>query len=311
MLITEQILNGDIPVTEEQLRFLAKNHEKYDLTRLNVSQITNFSIMFSDAISFNQPIGNWDVSNGTNFSLMFSGARAFNQTINKWNVSNGTDFSYMFFNAAAFNQPIGNWDVSNGTNFSHMFADAISFNQPIGNWNVSNGNHFSSMFFQAKLFNQPIGNWDVSNGTDFNFMFSESISFNQPIGNWDVSKGIYFSHMFYNAVAFNQLLNNWFMHEKKIRLILDSNFNLSIQHGFEKIGFTENADQLSLIFKDSPDNPFLDGFNYNTKELSLIKSNDFYGFMDKNYNTYQIDTDKITIDELIDICDIKTIKEAV
>ena len=283
MNITEQMLKGEIPVTEEELRFLAKNHETYDLTKLDVSQIRDFSYLFKKQVGFNQPIGNWNVSNGTDFSLMFSEATLFNQPIGNWDISNCTDFSLMFANATSFNQPIGNWNVSNCTDFSLMFSDAKSFNQPIGHWDVSNGTEFSFMFYQATSFNQPIGNWDLSNGTEFSFMFAHAESFNQNI--------------------------TWTIKKEYLVQILKSNFNISIQYVFEKIGVTCNADQLSLIFKDSPDNPFPEDFDYNAKELYLIKSNKFYGFMDKNNNAYQIDTSKITIDELIDICDINTIKE--
>ena len=255
MNITAQMLNGDIPVTEDELRFLAENHETYDLTKLDVSQVRNFSNLFKKQVGFNQPIGNWDVSNCTNFS-------------------------YMFLKVASFNQPIRNWDVSNGTNFSAMFGLATSFNQPIGNWNVTNGTDFSYMFFTATSFNQPIGNWELLNGTNFHSIFLNAKSFNQNI----------------HALKIRQ---EYFVQ------ILESNFKLSVKHYFEKIGFTDNADQLSLIFKDSPDRPFFKDFNYNLKELHLIESNGFYGFMDENNNIYQINTYKITIDELIDICDIK------
>ena len=81
MNITEQMLNGEIPTTEEQLRFLAKNHEQYDLTRLDVSQITNFSELFKNLTDFNQDISGWDVSNGTNFKAIFYYAISFNQPI--------------------------------------------------------------------------------------------------------------------------------------------------------------------------------------------------------------------------------------
>ena len=49
---------------------------------------------------------------------MFSQALAFNQDIGNWDVSNGTDFSYMFYRANVFNQDIRSWDVSNGTAIS-------------------------------------------------------------------------------------------------------------------------------------------------------------------------------------------------
>ena len=44
--------------------------------------------MFYGAISFNQPLNNWDVSNVTNMWSMFKNASSFNQPLNNWNVSN-------------------------------------------------------------------------------------------------------------------------------------------------------------------------------------------------------------------------------
>ncbi len=44
-------------------------------------------LMFRDAISFNQPLENWNVYNVTDMFIMFWGASSFNQPLNNWNVS--------------------------------------------------------------------------------------------------------------------------------------------------------------------------------------------------------------------------------
>ena len=52
--------------------------------------------MFYGAISFNQPLGDWDVSNVTNMIYMFY-YTPFNQDISDWNVSSVNDFEDAFF----------------------------------------------------------------------------------------------------------------------------------------------------------------------------------------------------------------------
>lgn len=241
MNITENILNGETPVTEEELFFLAENHELHDLTKLDVSQVTNFSKLFMYQKTFNQPIGNWDVSNGTSFRSMFQ-------------------------YASAFNQPIGDWDVSNGTNFRDMF-------------------------YCAKSFNQPICNWDISNCIDFRYMFERADNFKQPIlAAWKLS---------------NHQLTNANLQLSQLSQLIEANFQLSQQHSFEKIGIVNDPSQLKLLFKDNPESPFFSCFNYHAKELTLIKTGKFHGFVDENGEAHQIDTNKITIDEIIDICDIE------
>ena len=63
---------------------------------------------------------------------MFDGALSFNQPLNDWNVSNVTSMFYMFFKASSFNQPLNNWNVSNVTDMQSMFNNSTtSFNQPL------------------------------------------------------------------------------------------------------------------------------------------------------------------------------------
>lgn len=58
----------------------------------NVSLVTDFSELFKDDVSFNEPIGRWNVSSSNSFAYMFSGAAAFNQPLGGWNTHNVTNF---------------------------------------------------------------------------------------------------------------------------------------------------------------------------------------------------------------------------
>ena len=58
-------------------------------------------------------------------SYMFSNATTFNQSIGNWDVSNVKTMKWMFREAFKFNQPIGNWDVSKVTSMEDMFQGVI------------------------------------------------------------------------------------------------------------------------------------------------------------------------------------------
>ena len=63
------MLVGRVPVDETLFRHLAENHNKYDLTNLDTSKITNMCNLFDH--EFNQDIRNWDVSNVNTMSSIF------------------------------------------------------------------------------------------------------------------------------------------------------------------------------------------------------------------------------------------------
>ena len=64
------------------------------------------SFMFLRATSFNGDISKWDVSSVTDTSGMFRQARVFNCDLSKWDVSSMTNMDDMFLNAASFNQKL-------------------------------------------------------------------------------------------------------------------------------------------------------------------------------------------------------------
>ena len=131
-------------------RAIKKNGNAVDLNYIDTSEITDMSCLFENS-DFNGDISKWDVSNVTNVSHMFYHAKSFNQDISKWDVSNVTDMSHLFRSTNSFNQDISKWDVSNVTNMSYMFYNAISFNQDISSWDVSNVKNTSYMFYYSKI----------------------------------------------------------------------------------------------------------------------------------------------------------------
>ena len=88
------------------------------------------TLMFSDG-KFNGDISKWDVSRVTEMESMFSGATEFTGDISKWDVSSATDMTNAFSNAKLFNADISKWDVSRVTNMDRMFARASSFKQKL------------------------------------------------------------------------------------------------------------------------------------------------------------------------------------
>jgi surface protein len=221
------------------------NSGSADINNWRPISCSNFSSMFYNASTFNQPIGNWpisasnigmgymfstspfnqnigawDVSKVTAMNNMFQSTATFNNsgsnTINNWRPISCSNFSSMFQSATAFNQPIGNWPLSaSSINMSYMFFGASSFNQNVGSWDMSRVTNPESLFRNATAFNNSgsnsINNWNTSNCTVMADMFSGATAFNQPIGNWNVGNVTDFRYMFNAATSFNQDISLWNM----------------------------------------------------------------------------------------------------
>ena len=130
------------PKTKKELKEIINQRIKeegneVDLNDIDVSKITDMSRLFED-LDFNGDISKWNVSNVTNMDSMFYDCKNFNQDISMWNVSKVTNMNSMFLNCKSFNQDISKWNVSNVETMSYMFAGCKTFNQDISNWDVSN-----------------------------------------------------------------------------------------------------------------------------------------------------------------------------
>ena len=179
---------GDIAWESMNSAFYGASNLTLNATDMpDLSSVTDMSYMFSNATSFNQDIGRWNVSNVENMESMFNNATSFNQDIGRWNVSNVENMESMFNNATSFDQDIGEWNVSSVTNMNIMFLGARAFNQDIGGWNVGSVTDMEYMFYRATAFNQDIGAWNVSNVGSMLSMFSSATSFDQDISGWNVS----------------------------------------------------------------------------------------------------------------------------
>ncbi|WP_052501725.1 BspA family leucine-rich repeat surface protein [Thiomicrospira microaerophila] len=135
---------------------------------VDTSQITDMSNLFADT-SFNQNINYWNLSNVTDISGMFDNAISFNQALNNWDVSNVTNFSSAFEGARNFNQSINDWDVSSAIDMSAMFKGAQNFNQLLDKWTPEQVKNMDNMFNGATNFNQDISGWAVIIGQPEDF----------------------------------------------------------------------------------------------------------------------------------------------
>ena len=111
--------------------FIKKNGGNCDLNFIDVSNIRDFSGVFSDVrtITFNGDISKWDVSNAIIMTDMFKDNRFFNGDISNWNTSNVTDMKDMFY-GSAFEGDISNWNVSkvvDESDFNYETIDEYSW----------------------------------------------------------------------------------------------------------------------------------------------------------------------------------------
>eukprot|EP00940_MAST-03C_sp_MAST-3C-sp2_P001049 g1049.t1 len=160
-------------------------------------------------------IGGWDVSEVTDFSYLFSDRAHFNADVSRWNVSSAIDMSYMFSflvtseYESAFNADVSRWDVSSVTDASYMFAVAPRFNADVSRWDVSSLNSLDHTFYGAKRFNADIAAWDVSEVTSMTGTFLDASTFNADLSRWNTGNVRFLDGTFYEAYRFDRNLSLW------------------------------------------------------------------------------------------------------
>ena len=163
----------------------------YDLNHINTSKITDMSNLFKyiNLYNVNFDVSKWDVSNVTNMNYMFNGCIKFDCDLSNWDVSNVLFMASMFDKCQNFTgKGLENWDVSKVRNTQYMFNDCKEFNCDLSKWNTRSIIHMHYMFYNCKKFDCDLSNWDVSNVENMMSTFFGCTKFTgKGLENWDVS----------------------------------------------------------------------------------------------------------------------------
>jgi len=195
----------------------SENYVAWDVQKFNTF-MRLFSGQSTGNMSFNSPIGNWNVTNRANMSSMFQNNNNFNQeisasiqtfkgqTYNAWYLENVTNIDSMFSNATSFSKNIGNWYVNDVITFSNTFYNADGLTHSFAtqsvsldgvsytSWDIGTAN-FNNMFYFSSFDGTGVNTWDVSNVTSFGAHFMNhsgltTSNYDNILVNWSSSLGI-------------------------------------------------------------------------------------------------------------------------
>ena len=175
----------------------------------DVSMVTDMSVMFSRAPSFNGDVSKWTFPEVTDMYGMFTGAASFNGDVSKWTFPKVTHMSYMFSGATSFNGDVSKWTFPEVTAMHYMFRGATSFNGDVSKWTFPEVADMSGMFTGATSFDGDVSRWTFPEVTNMSGMFRGATSFNGDVSNWTFPKVTNMYGMFSRATRFNGDVSKW------------------------------------------------------------------------------------------------------
>lgn len=131
----------ELPADSSRLFSGLKNCASMDVTKLDVSKVTNMADMFHGCSSLTSlDVSGWDVSHVTDFSDVFEDCRSLaSLDVSQWNVSSTTWMFGTFYGCESLTSlDVSGWDVSKVTDMEYVFGNCfnlISLN--IAGWDTS------------------------------------------------------------------------------------------------------------------------------------------------------------------------------
>ncbi|BDF34311.1 hypothetical protein CE91St62_23760 [Lachnospiraceae bacterium] len=149
--------------------YCCKNMTSCDLSKLDISKVTDASYMFDfcSSITTLGDLSGWDVSKVTDASSMFSGCSSITTLgdLSGWDVSSLTTASYMFSGCSSITTlgDLSGWDVSKMTKMGGMFKGCSSITTlgDLSGWDVSSLKYAHSMFTSCSNLILDCSKWDV------------------------------------------------------------------------------------------------------------------------------------------------------
>ena len=190
--------------------------EEMDLSKLDVSSVTDMKNMFSGCSSLSTlNVKEWDTSKVTNMFGMFINCKSLTSLdVSKWNTSNVTDMSSMFAYCYALpSLDVSNWNISNVTSICQMFMYCRQLTTlDVSKWDTSRVTNMKNMFVDcSSLPTLDVSRWKTGSVTDMEALFFGCSSLpSLDLKGWDTSNVTTMRSMFMLCSSLPTIdVSNW------------------------------------------------------------------------------------------------------